>query len=149
MKTILKHPVDMKHRKVKVYVDWCYDPRFEELLMEVIKMIGVGNCDIHNHAGGALDLSDPNRPGYQNALNQITISLDKHDPKEIWLVMHWDCAACGGSEAFGNPEGESSGLENMLKRAKANVQNFLSGKGITEMPVRIMRADSEGLHEIE
>ena len=81
---------------------WCFDNRFETAFRKFLKRIGVVNTDPIKVAGGARCLASPAQEGDREfVLEQIRISMRLHGTERVILMVHSDCGAYGGLEAFG------------------------------------------------
>jgi hypothetical protein len=89
-------------------VVWCFDNRFEQSFRKFLKRQNVVYWDAIKIAGGTKCLASPDRETDRDfVLNQIRISMRLHQTKRVILMLHSDCAAYGGIEAFeGNAETE-------------------------------------------
>ena len=74
-------------------VVWCYDHRFELALRKLLKRSGIEHADPIRVAGGAKCLAF--------VLEQIRKSIRLHGTDRVVLMVHSDCGAYGGLEAFG------------------------------------------------
>ena len=82
---------------------WCFDNRFELGFRKFIQRIGVVYWDAIKIAGGTKCLASPDREADRDfVLNQIRISIRLHQTKRVILMLHSDCGAYGGLEAFGD-----------------------------------------------
>jgi hypothetical protein len=83
-------------------VVWCFDNRFELAFRKFLKRQGVVHWDAIKVAGGTRCLASPDRESDREfVLNQIQISMRLHKTSRVILMLHSDCAAYGGIEAFG------------------------------------------------
>lgn len=81
---------------------WCFDNRFELGFRKFLRHIGVVNNDPIKIAGGAKSLASPNKEYEREfVLEQIRASMRLHDTKKVILMLHSDCGAYGGLDAFG------------------------------------------------
>src|SRR6266581_140492 len=77
---------------------WCFDNRFE---LGFRKRIGVVNSDPIKVAGGARCLASPEHESDREfVLGQIRVSMRLHGTRRVILMLHSDCGAYGGLEAF-------------------------------------------------
>ena len=108
-------------------VVWCYDDRFELTLRKLLKRLRIEHPDRIRVAGGAKCLASP-EPEYERelVLEQIRKSAKLHGTHRVLLMVHSDCGAYGGIEAFGgDAQAEIQHHLQELQRAAACVrQNF-------------------------
>jgi len=123
---------------------WCFDDRFTEALKAVLK--GYTRCDLVRIAGGAKWLAQQaDEAARRFVLEQVRASIRFHQAREIVLMCHADCLACGGSAAFGgDAEKEKEARAGDLRAAGA----FLAANGV-EMPVRLLYVDFDAIWELE
>jgi hypothetical protein len=82
---------------------WCFDNRFDLGFRKFLKRIGAVNCDPIKVAGGAKCLASPEHESDREfVLDQIRKSIRLHGTRRVILMVHSDCGAYGGLEAFGN-----------------------------------------------
>lgn len=110
-------------------VVWCFDNRFETGFRKFLKRIGVVYWDAIKLAGGTKCLAaaedDPIRAF---VLEQIRTSMRLHHTRRVILMLHSDCGAYGGLEAFaGDAAAEARHHEAELKRAAANLAQAIPG----------------------
>jgi len=80
---------------------WCFDNRFELGFRKFLQRLGVVHWDAIKIAGGTKCLASPDRESDRDfVLNQIRISMRLHQTRRVILMLHSDCAAYGGIEAF-------------------------------------------------
>jgi carbonic anhydrase len=83
-------------------VVWCYDHRFELAFRKLLKRSGIEHADPIRVAGGAKCLASPEQESErQFVLEQIRKSIRLHGTDRVVLMVHSDCGAYGGLEAFG------------------------------------------------
>jgi len=83
-------------------VVWCYDHRFELAFRKLLKRSGIEHADPIRVAGGAKCLASPDQESErQFVLEQIRKSIRLHGTDRVVLMVHSDCGAYGGLEAFG------------------------------------------------
>ena len=119
---------------------WCYDPRFSSLLENYISALGL-RADQYTRVevpGGALELSRENIVG----LRYLETTVRKHGPRIIDLMMHQDCAACGG-------EDDPDYYYKRLIAARGIVQEHFSGIDDIDVEVHATYASFEGLIEVD
>jgi len=82
-------------------VVWCYDHRFELAFRKLLKRSGIEHADPIRVAGGAKCLASPDQESErQFVLEQIRKSIRLHGTDRVVLMVHSDCGAYGGLEAF-------------------------------------------------
>jgi hypothetical protein len=102
----------------------CFDNRFDLGFRKFLKRIGVLVSDPIKVAGGAKCLASPeHEQDREFVLDQIRKSVRLHGTTRAILMLHSDCGAYGGLEAFDNDrtaEAEHHRLE--LHRALVNLR---------------------------
>lgn len=127
-------------------VVWCFDHRFDLVLHKLLKKIGVERFDPILVAGGAKNLSSPETENdRQFVLDQIRSSMRLHGTKNVILMLHSDCGAYGGLNAFNNDT--ASEAENHRQEMHKAVA-ALKGK-IPEVEIRSFFVDFEGVWEAD
>lgn len=108
---------------------WCFDNRFELGFRKFLKRIGVVNSDPIKIAGGAKCMASPEHESDREfVLDQIRKSMRLHGTRRVILMVHSDCGAYGGLEAFGEDHGaEAVHHERELQRAAANLREVIPG----------------------
>jgi carbonic anhydrase len=82
---------------------WCFDNRFDLGFRKYLKRTGIVFTDPIKVAGGAKCLASPQHEGDREfVLGQIRQSIALHQTKRVILMVHTDCGAYGGLEAFKN-----------------------------------------------
>ncbi|MBS1857518.1 MAG: hypothetical protein JST11_19275 [Acidobacteria bacterium] len=121
---------------------WCFDNRFELGFRKFLKRIGVVFSDPIKIAGGARCLAAPEQVSQREfVLDQLRTSMRLHGTRRVILMLHSDCGAYGGLEAFGDdPECERKRLRDDLELAAVNV-----AAAIPEMAVETYYVDFEGV----
>jgi hypothetical protein len=106
-------------------VVWCFDNRFEAGFRKFLKRLGVLNPDSIKIAGGARNLATPDCESESEfVIDQIRKSIRLHQTQRVILMVHSDCGAYGGLEAFGGDRrAESQRLIGDLQRAAAFVRS--------------------------
>jgi hypothetical protein len=127
-------------------VVWCYDNRFETVFRKLLKRIGIFHSDPIRIAGGARCLAYSGQESErQFVLDQIRRSMRLHSTSIVVLMLHSDCGAYGGLEAFqGNAEKEAQNHQTDLQQATA----FLNS-AIPEVTIKAYFVDFEGVWEID
>jgi hypothetical protein len=108
---------------------WCFDNRFETGFRKFLKRVGVVYWDAIKIAGGTKCLASPDLQSDRDfVLNQIRISMRLHQTKRVILMLHSDCGAYGGLEAFeGNAEAERANHRNELRKAAQVISDAIPG----------------------
>jgi hypothetical protein len=106
---------------------WCFDNRFDLGFRKFLKRRGVLNSDPIKIAGGAKSLASPeHETDREFLLDQIRKSIRLHGTKQVILMLHSDCGAYGGLEAFGNnTQREAEHHERELQRAAQTLRNAI------------------------
>src|SRR5512140_535059 len=82
---------------------WCFDNRFELGFRKFLKRSGILNTDPIKVAGGAKCLASPEHESDRMfIIEQIRKSMKLHGTRKVILMLHSDCGAYGGLEAFGD-----------------------------------------------
>jgi hypothetical protein len=125
---------------------WCFDNRFELGFRKFLKRIGVNYADPIKIAGGARCLASPAQESDREfVLDQIRISMRLHGTQRVILMVHSDCGAYGGLEAFGNDvRAERLHHRDELRRAAETL-----ARQIPELQVDGYFVDFEGVWEPE
>ena len=102
---------------------WCFDNRFDLGFRKFLRRIGVCYSDPIKVAGGAKCLASPNQESDREfVLEQIRTSIRLHGTRRVILMLHSDCGAYGGLEAFnGDLQAEADYHRDELKRARASL----------------------------
>ncbi len=125
-------------------VVWCFDDRFTDALEAYLSSRHFRHADPVRLAGGAKDLIEDG-PKRKFILDQIRLSMKLHDTKETVLMLHEDCGANGGSEAFDNDHDvEFRSLEEQAVAAGKVVK-----QEIPEMEVNLVVLGFDGVHAVE
>lgn len=123
-------------------VVWCFDNRFEQTFRKFLKRQGVVYWDAIKIAGGTKCLASPDRESDRDfVLNQILISMRLHQTKRVILMLHSDCAAYGGIEAFDG----SAALERDHHREELRNAAALLAARIPSIEVEGYFVDFEGV----
>ncbi len=122
----------------------CFDNRFDLGFRKFLKRIGVVASDPIKVAGGAKGLASPRDDAEREfLLEQIRNSMRLHGTTRVILMVHSDCGAYGGLEAFGNDcAAEAEHHRQELHRAVANLRAAVPG-----IHVDAYFADFEGIWE--
>lgn len=127
-------------------VVWCFDNRFNLGFAKFLKHAGILTSDIIKIAGGAKCLASPARDSDREfLLDQIRTSVRLHGTKLVILMLHSDCGAYGGLEAFGgDAHAEAEHHQGELWRAAAFLNSVLP-----EIQVQTYFVDFEGIWAAE
>ena len=119
MRKVLHFDSPRERYRCDAAVVWCYDNRFELAFRKLLKRIGVVYSDPIRVAGGAKCLATPDRESEREfVLEQIRKSMRLHGTDRIVLMVHSDCGAYGGLEAFGgDAQAEARHHADELRRA--------------------------------
>jgi hypothetical protein len=111
---------------------WCFDNRFDLGFRKFLKRIGVANPDPIKIAGGAKSLASPEHESDRLfVLDQLRTSIRLHGTGRVILMLHSDCGAYGGLEAFnGDREGERRNHRAELERAEASLVAAIPGLNV-------------------
>jgi carbonic anhydrase len=122
---------------------WCFDNRFELGFRKFLKRIGVINSDPIKVAGGARCLASPERESDREfVLDQIRASMRLHGTRRVILMLHSDCGAYGGLEAFADARAEARHHRDELRRAAEALS-----RAIPEVQIDGYFVDFEGVWE--
>jgi hypothetical protein len=124
----------------------CFDSRFDLPFRKFLQRSGIHNPDVVKVAGGAKCLASPGHESDRDfAVDQINTSIRLHKTPRAILMVHSDCGAYGGLEAFqGDTEAEAKHHEAELRSAAA----FLVG-AIPQIAVDSYFLNFEGVWKIE
>jgi len=127
-------------------VVWCYDHRFDLVFRKLLKRIGISQGDAIRVAGGAKCLATPEQESErQFVLDQIRKSIRLHGTNRVVLMVHSDCGAYGGLEAFGgDAQAEASHHAGELRRAAECLR-----EAVPEVSVTCYYADFEGIWTVD
>ena len=125
---------------------WCFDNRFDVAFRKFLQRIGVVYSDPIKIAGGAKSLASPAKESdRQFVVDQIRTSIKLHETKRAILMLHSDCGAYGGLEAFhGDPMAEFRNHRDELHRAAAYLKT-----AIPEINVEVYFVNFEGIWTTE
>ena len=106
----------------------CFDARFELVTRKFLKKRGVWWADPLKIAGGAKVFASPADESERTfALAQVRTSMRLHATSRVMLMVHSDCGAYGGLQAFnGNEEREAANHESELRVAAEFLKNNIS-----------------------
>jgi carbonic anhydrase len=108
---------------------WCFDNRFQLGFSKYLKRPGVVNSDPIKIARGAKSLASPeHETDREFVLEQIKKSIRLHGTTRVLLMLHSDCGAYEGVEAFrGNAVAEAKHHEAELRTAADWLRSALPG----------------------
>lgn len=123
---------------------WCFDNRFELGFRKFLKRIGVVNCDPVKIAGGAKCLASPELESEREfVIEQIRKSMRLHGTRRVILMLHSDCGAYGGLEAFGG----DVAAERLHHREELRLAAKNLARAIPEIEINNYYVDFEGVWE--
>jgi len=108
----------------------CFDARFELATRKFLKKRGILVADPLKIAGGAKIFASPAEESARSfALGQVQTSMQLHGTDRVVLMVHSDCGAYGGLQAFGSDKereaaNHESELRNAAKFLKSNVSSI-------------------------
>ncbi|HEV8723290.1 MAG TPA: carbonic anhydrase [Candidatus Binatia bacterium] len=106
----------------------CFDARFELVTRKFLKKRGIWWADPLKIAGGAKAFASPAEESERSfALGQVRTSMRLHRTSRVMLMVHSDCGAYGGLQAFeGNEEREAANHESELRSAAEFLKSNIS-----------------------
>ena len=106
----------------------CFDARFELVTRKFLKKRGIWWADPLKIAGGAKAFASPAEESERSfALGQVRTSMRLHRTNRVMLMIHSDCGAYGGLQAFeGNEEREATNNESELRSAAEFLKSTIS-----------------------
>jgi carbonic anhydrase len=106
----------------------CFDARFELVTRKFLKKRGIWWADPLKIAGGAKVFASPAEESERTfALAQVRTSMRLHATNRVMLMLHSDCGAYGGLQAFdGNEEREATNHESELRAAAEFLKSNIS-----------------------
>ena len=109
----------------------CFDARFELVTRKFLRKRGIWWADPLKIAGGAKVFASPGQESERSfALEQVRTSMRLHQTKRVMLMVHTDCGAYGGLQAFaGNEEREGANHEMELRTAAEFLQSNIPAIG--------------------
>jgi carbonic anhydrase len=110
----------------------CFDARFELVTRKFLRKRGIWWADPLKIAGGAKVFASPGQESERSfALEQVRTSMRLHQTKRVMLMVHTDCGAYGGLQAFaGNEEREGANHEMELRTAAEFLQSNIPAIGV-------------------
>ncbi len=146
MKKVFHFEAPREHYTCDAAVVWCFDHRFDLSFRKFLKRAGGTHYDAIKIAGGAKVLVTPDRESDREfVLGQIRTSMRLHRTHRVILMVHSDCGAYGGLDAFGRDtaaEAEHHGRE--LQIAAANLK-----AAIPQLEVQGYFVDFDGIWDAE
>ena len=107
----------------------CIDFRFHEAIRDFLhNELNIESYDLLTIPGAAKHLTATgSATRREGLLEDISISIRLHAPKEIILINHADCGAYGGAKAFENFDDETKNHESALRESRAVLHDKFSG----------------------
>jgi hypothetical protein len=128
MQKVFHFPSPREHYTCDAAVIWCFDHRFHQAFAKFLKRRGMENPDVIKLAGGAKALASGSPRERDFVIDQIRKSITLHGTKLVILMLHSDCGAYGGLQAFGNDaQIECQRQEAELLRARDFVHETIPG----------------------
>lgn len=128
MQKVFHFPSPREHYTCDAAVIWCFDHRFHQAFAKFLKRRGIENPDVIKLAGGAKALASGSSSEREFVLDQIRKSIALHGTKLVILMLHSDCGAYGGLQAFGNDaQLEFERQEAELLRARDSLRDTIPG----------------------
>jgi carbonic anhydrase len=124
----------------------CFDARFELVTRKFLKKLGIWWADPVKIAGGPKAFASPTDESERTfALGQVRTSMRLHGTNRVILMVHSDCGAYGGVQAFEeNKEREATHHESQLRSAA----EFLKSQ-ITAVAVECYYLRFDGVWAVE
>jgi carbonic anhydrase len=119
VKKVLHFDSQTREYRADACVVSCIDARFELVTREFLKKRGILWADLLKIAGGAKVFASPAEESERSfMLGQVRTSMRLHGTTRVMLMLHSDCGAYGGLQAFGgNEEREAANHESELRIA--------------------------------
>jgi hypothetical protein len=107
----------------------CFDARFELVTRKFLKKHNIWWADPLKIAGGANVFASPAQENDRSfALGQVQTSMRLHQTNRVILMVHSDCGAYGGLQAFGRSQSrEAANHESELRKAAEFLSNAILG----------------------
>ena len=146
MKKVFHFDAPREHYHCDAAVLSCFDHRFQLGFSKFLKKIGISHPDAITVAGGAKSLASPAAESdRQFVLEQIRTSIRLHGTKRILLMLHSDCGAYGGLQAFKNDaQAEAQHHQQELRAAAEYLEKTIPG-----IEVEAYFVDFEGIWAVE
>jgi hypothetical protein len=127
MKKVFHFEAPREKYQCDAAVVWCFDNRFHLGFAKFLKRRGIATSDVIKIAGGAKTLASPARESDREfLLEQIRTSVRLHGTRLVILMLHSDCGAYGGLEAFGgDSRAEAQHHDAELRRAAEFLRSAL------------------------
>ncbi|HEY7351183.1 MAG TPA: carbonic anhydrase [Terriglobales bacterium] len=119
MRKVFHFDSSPEHYTADAAVLCCFDERIRQVIRKFLKKQGIAHPDMIVVAGGAKTLASPRDACERDfILEQLSLSIQLHRTKRVFLMTHSDCGTYGGLKAFaGNREAESAHHKAELQRA--------------------------------
>jgi carbonic anhydrase len=106
----------------------CFDARFELVTRKFLKKRGIWWADPLKIAGGAKAFASRAEESERSfVLGQVRTSMRLHGTNRVILMVHSDCGAYGGLQAFGgDEEREAANHETQLRSAAEFLKDNIS-----------------------
>lgn len=146
MRKIVHFETERKTYAADAVVITCFDARFRNVCRKLLKRLGVAHADLISIAGAAKALASPaDECEREFVLAQLRASVRLHQSRRVLLLMHSDCGAYGGLQAFADdPASEALHHSNELCHAADLVRSV-----IPEVTVETYFLDFEGGWRVE
>jgi carbonic anhydrase len=119
-------PLTNRH-EVEALLLTCIDFRFWSAAINfLLKHLGLKTIDIKTDAGGAKSINSGEHSIRRWILDNAEIAIKKHKVKRVIAMVHFDCAAYGGSQRFGSAAEELRFLMDEVGKACRSLSNELS-----------------------
>ena len=108
----------------------CFDARFELVTRKFLKKRAIWWADPLKIAGGAKSFASPAEESDRSfALSQVKTSMRLHGTNRVMMMIHSDCGAYGGLQAFDQDEKREAAhheteLRNAAEFLKINIQSI-------------------------
>jgi carbonic anhydrase len=111
----------------------CFDARFELVTRKFLKKLGIWWADPVKIAGGPKAFASPAEESERTfALGQVRTSMRLHGTNRVILMVHSDCGAYGGLQAFGgSQEREAANHESELRSAADYLKRIVPTVAVT------------------
>jgi carbonic anhydrase len=145
MRKVFHFDVPREQYTADAAVVMCFDLRFNLIFHKFLKRIGAPNYDLIKVAGGAKCLASPDNDAEREfVLDQVRKSIHLHRTPRVVLMVHADCGAYGGAQAYADSAAEAAHHESELQRAVEFLRAAIPGPKIEAYFV-----DFEGVSEVE
>ena len=145
MRKVFHFDVPHEQYTADAAVVMCFDLRFNLSFHKFLKKMGMTHHDLIKIAGGAKCLASPDNEAERDfVLDQIRKSMRLHRTSRIILMVHADCGAYGGAEAYDDAAAEAAHHESELQRAAE-----LLHAAIPEPSIEAYFVDFEGVWAVD